>query len=112
MQFRKVKKQMIFIIVRGSERKEKVIKMEYLKNCNENLVGIYKEIADSAGIETAILMHKNFQGQQIAFPKKLYKTAYIIEEIKEKYDGKNIRKLASEYGYTERWLRKLIKESD
>lgn len=77
---------------------------------NDNLVGIYKEIADSAGIETAMLMHKNFRGQQIAFPQKLYRTDYIINEILEKYDGKNIRKLAAEYGYTERWVRKLVNE--
>lgn len=84
--------------------------MEDTKPSNDCLVGIYKEIADNMNVEVAILMHRYFKGQQIAFPKKFYKTDYIIEEIKKKYDGKNIRKLAAEYGYTERWLRKLINE--
>lgn len=82
------------------------------KKDHEKLAGIYEDIADIAGIETAILMHENFKGQQIVFPKKLYKTRAIIDEIIEKYDGKNIKKLAIEYGYTERWLRKIISKKE
>jgi len=26
------------------------------------------------------------------------------------YDGKNIRQLATKYGYSEKWIRKMIKE--
>lgn len=42
-----------------------------------DLAGIYKDIAEVIGIEATMLLHKEFQGQQITFPKKVYSKAYI-----------------------------------
>ena len=78
--------------------------------CPNNLAGIYKEIAEIVGVEATIRIHTSLCGQQIAFPKKLYSIKYIKEQIVIEYDGTNIRKLASKYGYTERHLRKILKE--
>ena len=41
---------------------------------------------------------------------RLYKTEFISEEIKRRYNGKNLKELANEYGYTERYLRSFIKK--
>ena len=40
------------------------------------------------------------------------KVLIIAEKIQLEYDGKNIRQLAMKYGYTERWLRKIIKDAE
>lgn len=80
------------------------------KICPNNLAGIYREIAEIVGVEATIMIHTSLCGQQIAFPKKLYSITYIKEQIVLEYDGTNIRKLASKYGYTERHLRKILKE--
>ncbi|RHQ35395.1 Mor transcription activator family protein [Clostridium sp. AF27-2AA] len=76
------------------------------------MAGIYREIAEIAGEEIARTIHANFKGQQVVFPNKLYSSQYIAEKIQLEYDGKNIRQLAMKYGYTERWLRKIIKDAE
>lgn len=76
-----------------------------------DLNGIYKDIADVIGIEKTILLHDNFQGQQVTFPKKIYKKEYIIKQSKKNVKNENIRTLASRYGYTENHLRKILKDS-
>ena len=68
-----------------------------------SLNGIYKDIAEIIGIEKTILLHDNFQGQQISFPKKLY--------TKEYEDNENLKTMAFKYGYTERHLRRILKET-
>lgn len=75
-----------------------------------DLAGIYKDIAELIGIEKTLLLHKEFQGQQITFPKKVFSKAYILNKIQ---DDKPVdfKSIASEYGYTERRLRQIIKES-
>lgn len=75
----------------------------------KNYAGIYKELAEIIGTENVYLVYKSMRGQQITFPKKLYTTEYIMRRVIEEYDGKNIKQLAVKYEYTERYLRKLLK---
>ena len=82
------------------------------KQAGYGMAGIYREIAEIAGEEIARPIHANFKGQQVVFPNKLYSSQYIAEKIQLEYDGKNIRQLAMKYGYTERWLRKIIKDAE
>ena len=82
------------------------------KQAGYGMAGIYREIAEIAGEEIARTSHANFKGQQVVFPNKLYSSQYIAEKIQLEYDGKNIRQLAMKYGYTERWLRKIIKDAE
>lgn len=71
---------------------------------------IYEEIADAAGAEVAVLIHKMFKGQQILFPQKLYKKSYIYEYIKTNYNGKNVRELSQKFGYSDRRIRQIISD--
>ncbi len=75
-----------------------------------DLNGIYKDIAEIIGIEKTLLLHDNFQGQQVTFPKKLYTKEYIIRQSKDK-NNENIKKMAFQFGYTESHLRKILKET-
>lgn len=75
----------------------------------EGLVEIYSQLIDIVGIENTEKIYKNLKGQQITFPMRLYKTDYIAREVNERFDGKNLKYLAKEYGYTERYLRELLK---
>ena len=63
--------------------KEVYINMNPNEIESEYLNGVYNEIANTLGIEAAIVAE---------------------------YDGKNIRQLATKYGYSEKWIRKMIKE--
>lgn len=75
----------------------------------EGLVEIYNQLIDIVGLENTEKIYSNLKGQQITFPMRLYRTDYIAREVNERYDGKNLKTLAKEYGYTERYLRELLK---
>lgn len=76
----------------------------------DDFADIYMEIANAAGMETAIAIHKLFKGQQILFPQKLYKKEYIYKYIKENYNGRNVRELSQKFGYSDRRVRQIISE--
>lgn len=78
----------------------------------EAFVDIYMELASLVGLKNAIILYQNFKGQQITFPMRLYRTDYVAEEIKKRYNGENLKDLAKEYGYSERHLRSLLKENE
>ncbi|MCI5579404.1 MAG: Mor transcription activator family protein [Oscillospiraceae bacterium] len=76
----------------------------------ENLNGVYKKIAAALDVETAMKIHSVFRGQQVFFPVELFGKDYIRERIVAEYNGKNVKQLATKYGYTEKWIKRIIKE--
>lgn len=85
----------------------------YDKVTSSDLAGIYKDIAEVIGIEATTLLHDNFQGQQITLPKKLYTRTFIMKQIKDNSsDGNIVKRTAREFGYTERRIRQIMKESE
>lgn len=78
-----------------------------------DLQGIYGEMAEVIGVEATISIYEQFKGQQITFPARLYKKSYVRKEVNSRYDGTNLKILAKEFNYTERWIRDMIyKEKD
>lgn len=76
------------------------------------LNGAYAEIAAVLDVESAITLHRHYRGTQITFPVELLSREYIFEQINSEYDGTNIRELATKYGYTEKWVRKILKSNE
>jgi Mor family transcriptional regulator len=76
----------------------------------ENLAGIYREIASAVDVKTAIEIHKLFNGQQIAFPKRLFSKAFVHKYVKENYNGSNIRQLSQKMNYSDRRIRQILNE--
>jgi len=81
----------------------KSIKGEYLN-------GAYSEIARILGIDAALKLHATYRGQQVFFPVDLFSKDFIRKQIIEEYNGYNIKQLAVKYGYTERWIKKILQE--
>ena len=77
----------------------------------EYINGIYKKFADLIGVDGAKLIFKEYRGQQITFPVEFYSKQYIYAQIIEEYDGTNLKQLASKYGYSERTVRRILKET-
>ena len=71
---------------------------------------IYREIADILGEDAARRIYYNFKGQQIFFPVRLYDPELVKERISREYDGTNITELTRKYGYSEKTVRRIIKE--
>lgn len=83
-----------------------------LKAEKEYLNGIYKKIANLVGIENARKLFEEYRGQQISFPIEFYGKQYIYDQIIEEYDGKNTKYLVQKYGYSERTVRRILKDID
>lgn len=75
----------------------------------EQLNGFYRDIALDMGVEVAVQMYEHFKGLQVVFPTKLLDSEFIQSQILKEYDGKNYKQIALKYGYSERWVRKIIK---
>ena len=73
------------------------------------LHSVYAQIAEALGMETAIEIHRIFHGQQVTFPVRLYSAKYIKAVIQEEYDGTNLHALARKYDYSEKTIRRMIK---
>ncbi|EOS52174.1 hypothetical protein C809_00941 [Lachnospiraceae bacterium MD335] len=73
------------------------------------LQGVYEELAHIIGLELTINVFETLKGQQITFPSRLYEREYVIKEVKRRYNGTNLKELAREFNYTERWIRELMK---
>ena len=75
---------------------------------NSGLQGVYKELAEIIGLDATIAVYKELKGQQVNFPTRLYDKSHVIEEVNKRYNGSNLKELAKEFSYTERWIRKII----
>lgn len=76
----------------------------------EMLNSVYKEISDKLGIDTALDIYQLFKGQQITFPMRFFNAECIRRVIIREYDGTNIKKLAVKYGYSEKTIRRILRE--
>lgn len=81
------------------------------ENDFELLNNVYRDIADQLGMDTAMEIYKMFKGQQICFPVRFFNPSRIQQIIVQEYNGSNIRELAKRYDYSEKSVRRIIKES-
>ena len=77
----------------------------------ELLNNIYREISEKLGMDTAMELYRMFKGQQISFPVRFFNPLRIRQLIVQEYDGSNIRTLAIKYNYSEKTVRRILKEN-
>lgn len=85
--------------------------VEMAENDTELLNNVYREISEKLGMDTAMEIYRMFKGQQISFPVRFFNPVKIHQTIVQEYNGKNIRMLAIKYDYSEKTVRRIIKES-
>lgn len=81
------------------------------ENDSELLNTVYREIADQLGMDTAMEIYQLFKGQQICFPVRFFNPTRIQQIIIREYDGTNVRALATKYNYSEKTVRRIIRDS-
>lgn len=81
-----------------------------IKSESENLNSIYKDIAEMLDVQSAKKIFDEYRGQQITFPVEFYSKRYIYAQIADEYNGSNIKQLATKYEYSERTIRRILKE--
>ncbi len=77
---------------------------------SSDLAGVYKEVAETVGIDNAYKIYHHFKGLQLMFPLKFYSSEYIAQQIRTEYNGKNVRDLARKYEYSESRVRQILRE--
>ena len=85
--------------------------MRMAENDPELLNAVYKEISEKLGMDTAMEIYRMFKGQQISFPMRFFNPARIQKCILQEYNGTNIKTLAIKYGYSEKTVRRIIRDS-
>lgn len=70
----------------------------------------HREIADVVGFDNLIKMIEHFGGNSIYIPQKyeLYRNK-MYADILDKYDGTNIKRLATDYGISEKTVYTIVK---
>lgn len=74
----------------------------------DQLNGIYSDLCCLIGLEKTLVLYSAFKGEQITFPMRLISKEFSTQRIRERYDGTNLKELAREYGYSERWVRQIV----
>lgn len=82
-----------------------------LKNSN-TLNGVYETMSEIIGFDNVVKLYESFKGSQINFPTRLFSKEFVLQEALKTYDGtsESINLIATKYSYSERTIRKLLKE--
>ena len=84
--------------------------MDPSKIRGEYLNGAYNELANLLGIDAVLKIYNAYRGQQLTLPVQLFSKEFIIRQIVDEYDGYNNKRLATKFGYSEKWIRKILKD--
>ena len=84
--------------------------MRMAENDSQLLNTVYREISESLGMNTAMTIYQMYKGQQISFPTRFFNPTMIQQAIIHEYDGTNVKMLAVKYNYSEKTVRRIIKE--
>lgn len=81
---------------------------------SESLNGVYGTICEIIVFENTVKLYTQMKGSQINFPTRLYSKEYVALEAEKTYDGTSdsLNKIATEYNYSERTIRKLLKKKN
>lgn len=71
---------------------------------------VYKTVSEQLGMDAALELYRLFRGQQISFPTRFFDPEAVRRVIAAEYDGTNVRQLAARYGYSEKTIRRIIRE--
>ena len=77
----------------------------------EMLNEIYEEISAQLGVEAALQLYLLFRGQQVSFPLRFFHPEYIRRQISQEYNGNNLKELAHKYDYSEKTIRRILRET-
>lgn len=71
----------------------------------------YLELTDLVGLDSMLAIYEHYRGSQLTIPTHLYDRKKAAKQVADKYDGRNSMALARKYGYSEKWVKKSIKDN-
>lgn len=82
-----------------------------MKGKAQDYNGIYSDMVEILGEEITHKIYQYYRGQQVSFPMRLYSKEYTMNYLQKHYNGKNLKELSRQLGYSERWIKQLIQKS-
>lgn len=82
-----------------------------MKGKAQDYNGIYSDMVEILGEEITHKIYQYYRGQQVSFPMRLYSKKYTMNYLQKHYNGKNLKELSRQLGYSERWIKQLIQRS-
>lgn len=71
--------------------------------------GFYEELAQIVGDKHIKEIYNQFKGLEISFPRRLFSSDYVINLALTNTE-RSLRDLAREYGYNEKYLKRLVSQ--
>lgn len=96
---------------KSTSEKRQQEEAEALEKESELYNTVYKEISEIIGLDATLKIYLRFKGQQISFPVRLYNPHLIQQNVIKEFDGTNIKALAKKYDYSEKTIRRMIRDS-
>lgn len=85
---------------------------EWMSKRSEKYRGIYKDMVEVLGHDITLKVYEQYKGQQVTFPMRIYSQEYVVEYLIKNYNGKNLKQMSRELGYTCNWLQKIINKNN
>lgn len=68
----------------------------------------YRELDDLVGEEAMLNIYQQYKGMQISIPTHLYDRKLASQKIITEYNGCNKQALARKYGYSQKWVQRVL----
>ncbi|ARN89367.1 Mor transcription activator family protein [Levilactobacillus brevis] len=68
----------------------------------------YRELDDLIGEEAMLLIYQQYKGMQMTIPTHLYDRELTAKKVLTEYNGSNQQILARKYGYSQKWIQRVI----
>lgn len=72
-------------------------------------LGLYSDLVEIVGERHVKEIYDLFQGQEVSFPMRLFTPEYVVN-LALTDTNKDLRELAKEYGYNEKYLKRLVSQ--
>lgn len=72
-------------------------------------LGLYSDLVEIVGERHVKEIYNLFQGQEVSFPMRLFTPEYVVN-LALTDTNKDLRELAREYGYNEKYLKRLVNQ--
>lgn len=76
----------------------------------EALHPFYRGVSELIGVENMLRLFDQYRGMQITIPIHLYDRNLAAEHVIKRYNGHNAYELANKYGYSQRWVAKVLRD--
>lgn len=97
--------------IESQSNTERETEVDIVKKEAELYNSVYKEISEIVGLDATLKIYLRFKGQQISFPVRLYNPNMIQQKVVKEFDGTNIHELAKKYDYSEKTIRRMMRDS-